>query len=494
MQLRELFEPIVYSPSLFTKNDVEGWFKAYDLDDYLTEEQQAVITATGLWSKDKLAKKIVNHYYMHEIGFETIGLFIHEVEDFMEELMEEYLPLIYSSAIQYDPLVNVDYTESFSRTQNLIFSVSVDSIKNTYKCYFAEALENSYLENESGDFFTPDATAYSNFLASKYSEAVYPEATPPSLSAIESDAIIPSSVDWNYSLTDGSVEKAKSFKSTEDILTYRITGAIAFDFSRKPSKCNFEVKRASGDVIFSGSPEKLHTLTAKDGEAVTEYTATTYFKVAPCDHSAVEGVEEITKNPTCTEAGSKTITYTCAYGHTWTETAEIPANGHTEGETVPDSATSSFVTYCSVCGEAMGSEAATPLGTAYTLKIDGTSYKLTAYDIPIYTVNTNKTGYFNVTETKEVNGTTWGKVGKGWVSLDYVELEPLKDENGRPIYVVTKTVCTSMLNVRSGPGTTYEICGYYYEGAKVEITEIKTVNEKAWGKTEKGWISMAYVE
>ena len=119
MQLRELFEPIVYSPSLFTKNDVEGWFKAYDLDDYLTEEQQAVITATGLWSKDKLAKKIVNHYYMHEIGFETIGLFIHEVEDFMEELMEEYLPLIYSSAIQYDPLVNVDYTESFSRTQNL---------------------------------------------------------------------------------------------------------------------------------------------------------------------------------------------------------------------------------------------------------------------------------------------------------------------------------------------------------------------------------------
>lgn len=156
--------------------------------------------------------------------------------------------------------------KSFSRTQNLIFSVSVNSIKNTYKCYFAEALENSYLENESGDFFTPDATAYSNFLASKYSEAVYPEATPPSLSAIESDTIIPSSVDWNYSLTDGSVEKAKNFKSTEDILTYRITGAIAFDFSRKPSKCNFEVKRASGDVIFSGSPENLHTLTAKDGE------------------------------------------------------------------------------------------------------------------------------------------------------------------------------------------------------------------------------------
>ena len=29
--------------------------------------------------------------------------------------MEEKLPLIYSSAIEYDPLVNVDYTETFKR-------------------------------------------------------------------------------------------------------------------------------------------------------------------------------------------------------------------------------------------------------------------------------------------------------------------------------------------------------------------------------------------
>lgn len=119
VELRELFEPIRFSPALFTRSEVESWFKDYNLNDYLTAEQQAVITATGLWTKDKLAKKIVDHYYMREIGFETIGLFIHEAKDEMNELMEEYLPLIYSSAIQYDPLVNVDYTETFTRTQNL---------------------------------------------------------------------------------------------------------------------------------------------------------------------------------------------------------------------------------------------------------------------------------------------------------------------------------------------------------------------------------------
>lgn len=115
MELRKLFTPITYKNPIFTRAEVEAWFKDYDLDDYLTSEQQAVITNTGLWTKDKLAKKIVDHYYMREIGFETIGLFIHYAKVTMNELMEEYLPLIYSSAIKYDPLVNVDYTESFNR-------------------------------------------------------------------------------------------------------------------------------------------------------------------------------------------------------------------------------------------------------------------------------------------------------------------------------------------------------------------------------------------
>ena len=127
MELRETFEPIRYNPPLFTRNEVEGWFKDYELSDFLTTEQISVISATRIWSKDKLAKKIVDHYYMREIGFETISLFIHEAHDEMQELMEEYLPLIYSSAIQYDPLVNVDYTESFARTQNMGNSSSSSS-------------------------------------------------------------------------------------------------------------------------------------------------------------------------------------------------------------------------------------------------------------------------------------------------------------------------------------------------------------------------------
>lgn len=102
----------------FTRDIVESWFKDYELTDYLTDEEISVITARGTWSKDKLARKIVDRYYMREIGFETIGLFRHMVKVKMNEIMESKLPLIYSAAIEYDPLVNVDYTETFTRQVN----------------------------------------------------------------------------------------------------------------------------------------------------------------------------------------------------------------------------------------------------------------------------------------------------------------------------------------------------------------------------------------
>ena len=119
MELRELFTPIKYNPPLFTQEQVEGWFKDYELSDFLTQTQIDTIEEAGIWSKDKLASKIVNHYFMREIGQETIGLFKHYVKTTMVEIMEEYLPLIYSSSIEYDPLINVDYTETFSRTANI---------------------------------------------------------------------------------------------------------------------------------------------------------------------------------------------------------------------------------------------------------------------------------------------------------------------------------------------------------------------------------------
>lgn len=52
---------------IYGRDEVEGWFNSYELTDFLTQEQALVITNSKVWSKDRLAKKIVDHYFMREI-------------------------------------------------------------------------------------------------------------------------------------------------------------------------------------------------------------------------------------------------------------------------------------------------------------------------------------------------------------------------------------------------------------------------------------------
>ena len=96
------------------EEEVKSWFMRYELTDYLAQDEIDVIMERGTWNKEKLAQKIIDHYFMREIGFETVALFKHQVKVAMQEIMEEKLPLIYSASIKYDPLVNVDFTEEYS--------------------------------------------------------------------------------------------------------------------------------------------------------------------------------------------------------------------------------------------------------------------------------------------------------------------------------------------------------------------------------------------
>ena len=100
---------------IYGRDEVENWFKSYKLEDSLTPEQIAAITKFNVWSKEKLAKMIVDHYYMREIGFETPALFKHYAMVTMNEIMPRYLLKIYTQFLEYDPLSSVDYVEEYTR-------------------------------------------------------------------------------------------------------------------------------------------------------------------------------------------------------------------------------------------------------------------------------------------------------------------------------------------------------------------------------------------
>lgn len=143
---------------MYGLEEVKSWFMDYKLEDYLTSEEINVILNRGTWSKEKLANKIINHYFVREIGLETPALFKLYLKSKMNEIMEEMLPNIYSYSIKYDPLVNVDYIETYDRniqgttetnTNNTSSGITVNSDTPQGQINKNEILNGKYASNTS---------------------------------------------------------------------------------------------------------------------------------------------------------------------------------------------------------------------------------------------------------------------------------------------------------------------------------------------------------
>lgn len=190
-----------------------------------------------------------------------------------EDLIEStaLAKLLYSLLATKAP---VEKPISFSEPHTLSFSINTDGKKAIYKCYFSDDAENSYIEDERNNLYLVDADAYLSFLNSSFSELAYEEAAPPSLCAAGDELILPSYVNWSYALNNGALAKSELCESTDELLTYRITGAISLNFEREPSRSEFTVKRPDGEVIFVGSQKELYYLTVEENsELLVSVTA-----------------------------------------------------------------------------------------------------------------------------------------------------------------------------------------------------------------------------
>ena len=102
-----------------------------------------------------------------------------------------------------------------------------------------------------------------------------------------------------------------------------------------------------------------------------------------------------------------------------------------------------------------------------------------------------------VTQQQTVGSVTWGKTDRGWISMNYFTTEAPGDAGGsgenQPQGSTGTVKVDGMLCIRSGPGTSYAVQGYYRNGDRVTVTQQQTVGSITWGKTEKGWVSMDYV-
>ena len=65
-----------------------------------------------------LCSKILKHYYLREIGCETVGIWKLWVNTKLEEIMPYYNQLYESAKLKFDPFHDVDLTRKHNRTEN----------------------------------------------------------------------------------------------------------------------------------------------------------------------------------------------------------------------------------------------------------------------------------------------------------------------------------------------------------------------------------------
>ena len=138
---------------------------------------------------------------------------------------------------------------------------------------------------------------------------------------------------------------------------------------------------------------------------------------------------------------------------------------------------------CSICG-ATESRKREP-GKMGTVNTDGLNVRAGAGTNYTAVDQLWKGDRVEIFETKQVDGLAWGRISKGWICMDYVDM----DQPGK-----MGTVTGNYVNVRQGAGTNYSVVGQLYEGNRVEVFETKQVGTVLWGRISSGWICMDYVE
>lgn len=75
-------------------------------------------TAYKVPTRAELNNKILSYYRWREIGFETVGRFLFELETALNEIMPYYNQLFYSADQDFNPIYNVDYIRNTQRNKS----------------------------------------------------------------------------------------------------------------------------------------------------------------------------------------------------------------------------------------------------------------------------------------------------------------------------------------------------------------------------------------
>ncbi len=99
-----------------TKNLIDQAMSTYPI--YVSTSEHEYGIPNIIPTREELNKKILNYYKYREIGFETVGRFLDELETSLNEIMPYYNQLMFSADQDYNIIYNVDYVRNISRDKD----------------------------------------------------------------------------------------------------------------------------------------------------------------------------------------------------------------------------------------------------------------------------------------------------------------------------------------------------------------------------------------
>lgn len=106
-------------------------------------------------TREEINNAILNYYKYREIGFETFGRFLHELETTMKEIMPYYNQLFYTQDLDFNVIYNVDYVREIKRERedntqdNLTANTTTETDSSSNTSTTTSNTINSYNKNIS---------------------------------------------------------------------------------------------------------------------------------------------------------------------------------------------------------------------------------------------------------------------------------------------------------------------------------------------------------
>lgn len=118
-----------------TKTEIDKAMSTYPLYESTNQNKEYNIPDI-IPTREQLNKKILDYYRYREIGFETVGRFLQELEISLNEIMPYYNQLFFSADQDYNIIYNVDYKRTIDRdlsgnTSSNTTSQATDSTETT---------------------------------------------------------------------------------------------------------------------------------------------------------------------------------------------------------------------------------------------------------------------------------------------------------------------------------------------------------------------------